>query len=93
MMTPLDFQKQQDEIAGIVSVCPLSVYSQSVIPGSINIPLENIRYTRFPFEKDAKVVLYSRTSSGAYIAYRYLTSLGFSNLWVLEGGYEFWKRK
>lgn len=92
MITPHDFEKQRDEIDGIVSVCPLSVYSQSIIPDSINIPLENIRDTRFPFEKDARVVLYSRTSSGAYVAYRFLTSLGFSKLLVLEGGYEFWKR-
>jgi deoxyhypusine synthase len=57
-----------------------------MVPDSINIPLENIRFSQIPFDKTDKIVLYSRTSSGAYMAYRYLVSKGYVNLFVLEGG-------
>jgi NADPH-dependent 2,4-dienoyl-CoA reductase/sulfur reductase-like enzyme/rhodanese-related sulfurtransferase len=91
-ITADEFEKQQENIDGVISVCPLAIYPDTIIPDSINIPLETIRDTRIPFEKDAKLVLYSRTSSGAYMAYRYLITCGFTNMYVLEGGYEFWSR-
>jgi rhodanese-related sulfurtransferase len=73
-------------------VSPLSEHTFHSIPGSLNIPLENLRLEDLPFEKDANVVLYSNTSSGAYKAYRYLMSRGYTNLRVLEGGYIYWER-
>jgi NADPH-dependent 2,4-dienoyl-CoA reductase/sulfur reductase-like enzyme/rhodanese-related sulfurtransferase/two-component sensor histidine kinase len=87
-----DFEREKEDVKGIIDVCPSSEYTLHFIPGSINIPLENIRLEGIPFEKDAKIVLYSKTSSGAYKAYGYLTSRGYSNLWVLEGGYVYWER-
>jgi hypothetical protein len=35
-------------------------------------------------------VLYSKTSSGAYKAYRHLITKGYTHLRVLEGGYIYW---
>ncbi len=87
-----DFDARKVEYKGIISVCPFAVYSRFFIPDSISIPLENLRFSSIPFEKDDGIVLYSRTSSGAYIAYRYLISQGYSKVMVLEGGYEFWSR-
>ncbi len=87
-----DFNRGRDEIDGIISVCPLSAYQNFMIPDSINVPLENLRFSQIPFDKKDKIVLYSRTSSGAYMAYRYLVSKGYTNLFVLEGGFEFWNR-
>ena len=77
---------------GLVDVSPFSEHSLHSIPGSINIPLENLRREEIPFGKDAYVVLYSHTSSGAYEAYRYLISRVYTNLRVLEGGYVYWKK-
>lgn len=87
-----EFNRQREELDGIISVCPLSVYPRYAVPDSISIPLENLRSSSIPFPQDARIVLYSRTSSGAYIAYRYLLSQGYNHLLVLEGGYEFWSR-
>jgi rhodanese-related sulfurtransferase len=87
-----EFEQEKEHIRGIIDVAPFSEHTFRSIPGSINIPLENIRLEEIPFEKDAKVILYSKTSSGAYKAYRYLTSKGYSNLWVLEGGYVGWEK-
>jgi NADPH-dependent 2,4-dienoyl-CoA reductase/sulfur reductase-like enzyme/rhodanese-related sulfurtransferase/anti-sigma regulatory factor (Ser/Thr protein kinase) len=87
-----DFEREKEEAKGIIDVSPLSEHAFHSIPGSINIPLENIRLEGIPFDKTAKVILYSKTSSGAYKAYRHLTSKGYSNLLVLEGGYVYWER-
>jgi len=76
----------------IIDVSPLTDHTMHSIPGSISIPLENIRYEKLSIQIDDQIILYSKTSSGAYEAYRYLSSKGYRNMRVLEGGYEFWKR-
>ena len=76
----------------IVDVSPPQEYSFHSIPGSINIPLENLRQEGVSFEKSEQVVLYSKTSSRAYQAYRYLYACGYENMAVLEGGFAFWKQ-
>ena len=89
LISPEDLNRSK---AHIISVCPQGTYSKYEIPGSINIPLERIRTERIPYEKDSEIVLYSKTSSGAYKAYRYLSLQGFRDLKVLEGGFLFWRR-
>ena len=86
-----EFEQEKANAKGIIDVSPLSEHTLYSIPGSINIPLENLRQEDIPFEKDAKLILYSKTSSGAYQAYRYLISRGYSNLRVFEGGYVYWE--
>jgi Uncharacterized NAD(FAD)-dependent dehydrogenases len=74
----------------IIDVSPVSERMFTTIPGSINVPLENLRREGLPFDKKSKCVLYSKTSSRAYEAYRYCITRGFSNISFLEGGYVFW---
>jgi NADPH-dependent 2,4-dienoyl-CoA reductase/sulfur reductase-like enzyme/rhodanese-related sulfurtransferase len=80
------------EIGGlhVIDVSPVSERIFTTIPGSINAPLENLRREGVPFDKKDKCVLYSKTSSRAYEAYRYLVSRGYSNISFLEGGYAYW---
>ena len=47
---------------------------------------------KLPADKDAKIVLYCRTDSMSNIAARTLVTLGFRNVWVLEGGMIVWKQ-
>jgi NADPH-dependent 2,4-dienoyl-CoA reductase/sulfur reductase-like enzyme/rhodanese-related sulfurtransferase len=75
----------------LVDVSPPSEHALGAIEGSINLPLENLRAEDLPFTPEDHLVLYSRTSSGAYEAYRYLISKGFERISVLEGGYLWWK--
>ncbi len=91
-ITVEEFEQEKDALKWIIDVSPLAEHTFNSIPGSLNIPLENIRRESPPFDKTANAVLYSKTSSGAYKAYRYLRSKGYSNLRVLEGGYVYWKR-
>jgi NADPH-dependent 2,4-dienoyl-CoA reductase/sulfur reductase-like enzyme/rhodanese-related sulfurtransferase/two-component sensor histidine kinase len=75
------------QAVNVVDVSPAAEHLLGALPDSINIPLENLRLEGIPFTPEQKVVLYSRTSSGAYKAYQYLSSQGYTNLYVLEGGY------
>jgi NADPH-dependent 2,4-dienoyl-CoA reductase/sulfur reductase-like enzyme/rhodanese-related sulfurtransferase/two-component sensor histidine kinase len=85
------FKQIQDRFKGIVDLCPLADHTFYCIPGSINIPLENLRLEGIPFDMKDKVLLYSSTSSGAYKAFKYLETRGYKNLFVLEGGYIYWE--
>jgi rhodanese-related sulfurtransferase len=86
-----DFERMQGSVR-IVDVGPPQEYSFNSIPGSINIPLENLRQEGLSIGKKERVVLYSKTSSRAYQAYRFLYACGYKNLRVLEGGFIFWKK-
>ena len=86
-----EFERIQGSVR-IVDVSPPQEYSFNSIPGSINIPLENLRQEGLSIGKKERVVLYSKTSSRAYQAYRYLYACGYKNLCVLEGGFIFWKK-
>ncbi len=76
----------------LISVCPTSGLETCRIPGSMHIPLERLRTERIDSSGDRRIVLYSKTSSGAYIGYRFLVSTGMRNIYVLEGGYLHWRR-
>jgi pyruvate/2-oxoglutarate dehydrogenase complex dihydrolipoamide dehydrogenase (E3) component/rhodanese-related sulfurtransferase len=76
----------------VVDLSPIADFTFQSIPGSVNFPLENLRGSPLPFAKDETIVLCSKTSSRAYEAYRYLASLGFKDLAVLEGGYIHYKK-
>ncbi len=74
-----------------IDVSPASENHILYMSNSINIPLENIREEKIPYKCEDQIVLFSRTSARAYEAYRYLVSKGFQNIFVLEGGYLFYK--
>jgi pyruvate/2-oxoglutarate dehydrogenase complex dihydrolipoamide dehydrogenase (E3) component/rhodanese-related sulfurtransferase len=74
----------------IIDVSPFSEHIEGAVPNSINIPLEDLRREGIPFRKKEACVLYSKTSSRAYHAYRYLVAQGFLQCAILEGGYLFW---
>jgi NADPH-dependent 2,4-dienoyl-CoA reductase/sulfur reductase-like enzyme/rhodanese-related sulfurtransferase/two-component sensor histidine kinase len=74
----------------LVDVSPFSEHVINSIPGSVSVPLENLRREGIPFGKKDACVLYSRTSSRAYEAYRYLITRGYAKISILEGGYVFW---
>jgi rhodanese-related sulfurtransferase/TusA-related sulfurtransferase len=61
-------------------------YARHAIPGSTNIPLDELhnRLTEIPTDKS--VVLYCQQGKKSYIAYRILAQRGFKNLRNLTGG-------
>lgn len=90
-VSPAELDVDKDNLH-LVSVCPAEIHAENTIPGAINIPLERLRSEGIPFDRSSNIVIYSRTSAGAYKGYRYLIHRGYTSLRVLEGGFLFWRR-
>jgi NADPH-dependent 2,4-dienoyl-CoA reductase/sulfur reductase-like enzyme/rhodanese-related sulfurtransferase/two-component sensor histidine kinase len=90
-ISPDELDENRDNLH-LVSVCPANIHAENAIPGAINVPLERLRSEGLPFDRSSNIVIYSRTSAGAYKAYRYLIHRGYESARVLEGGYLFWRR-
>ena len=88
--TTLSGLERRGTRAHLVDVSPFADHVANAIPGSVSVPLENLRREGVPFDKRETCVLYSRTSSRAYEAYRYLVTKGYASISILEGGFVFW---
>lgn len=64
------------------------------IPGTdLNIPYDEIdrHLDELPQDKNAKILLYCKSSRTSTIAANTLLRLGYTNVWQLKGGYDAWK--
>jgi peroxiredoxin family protein/rhodanese-related sulfurtransferase/TusA-related sulfurtransferase len=64
--------------------------ASGVMPGSVNIPLAELRQRLDEIPRDKKIILYCRVGLLSYPAARVLTANGFKNVLNLSGGYETW---
>lgn len=77
----------------IVDLRPTSDAKKGHIPGAVSIPLTEIStaYDRFPRDKKAPIVLYSYDTQSAVQAFEIVSVWGgFTNITVLEGGFDEW---
>ncbi|MCD8179311.1 MAG: hypothetical protein LUE98_18680 [Tannerellaceae bacterium] len=60
------------------------------IPGSINIPLDEIRSRLDTIPQDKQIILTCAVGQRGYLAYRILDQNGYKNIYNLSGGYRTW---
>lgn len=79
-----DLKKQG---AVVVDVRTSREVQQGAIPGSINIPVDDLRNRMHELPQDGLILLYCRVGLRGYIASRILKQNGFDNVKNLSGGY------
>jgi len=81
----------------VVNVLPRDICRDCCIPGSINIPTHLLTYKNSKLKhwpRSAKIVIYCAGENCPLSKYAFqaLTSLGFTDVSVLEGGMRAWRR-
>lgn len=66
--------------------------AEGQIPGSLSIPLGQLRERASEIPKDSDIVVICRSGIRSYKAAFLLSSLGFFQVFNLEGGLKEWKR-
>lgn len=87
--------RQNAENLYILDVRSIEEYAEGHVPGAINIPHDSIqaRMSSLPQDKDETVVLYCRTGRKAGLAAKELESMGYSNLFLMQGNMQGWAEK
>lgn len=75
----------------LIDVREFPEYAQGAIKGSQLVPLATVEREARNWDKSAPVILVCRSGKRATQAAESLERLGFSNVNVLEGGFEGWK--
>jgi rhodanese-related sulfurtransferase len=84
---------EKDPYLQLIDLRPQSEFEKFNLNGSINIPIDNLLSSDYVdvFDQDVKLnVFYSNGSSQANEAWMLLRQLGYTNIFVLRGGMNYW---
>ncbi|WP_069659429.1 FAD-dependent oxidoreductase [Arcticibacter eurypsychrophilus] len=80
-----------DESTAILDVRTLAEHAAGTIPGSILIPLDEIRDRLNEIPRDRTLYVFCQQGLRGYLAQRILVQSGFDSVYNLSGGYLLWK--
>ncbi len=66
-------------------------YNTGYIPGAKLVPLQYLPYIAGQLNKNQKILVYCRSGSRSMQACIYLSKLGFTNVYNMQGGIIAWK--
>lgn len=84
---------EKDPYLQLIDLRPQSEFEKFNLNGAINIPIDNLLSSDYVdvFDQDVKLnVFYSNGSSQANEAWMLLRQLGYTNIYVLRGGMNYW---
>lgn len=84
---------EKDPYLQLIDLRPQSEFEKFNLNGAINIPIDNLLSSDYVdvFDQDIKLnVFYSNGSSQANEAWMLLRQLGYTNIYVLRGGMNYW---
>ncbi len=84
---------EKDPSLQLIDVRPKDEFEKFSLPGAINIPLDNLLALEFAdvFNQNVMMnVLYANGSTKANEAWMLLRQLGVDNIYVLQGGLNYW---
>ncbi len=94
-ITPELFKEKLEKLANsttvVVNVTPQEVRDKH-IPGTEKISVDKIleKALELKWPKDAEIILYDRRGISSKKAYAILSSMGYKNISVVEGGMDIW---
>ena len=91
----LDKQIGQDGAPTIIDIRVPDMYVESHVPGSVNIPQDDLgtRRDELPEDRDAPIVTVCNIGKFSKQATLYLKSMGYRNVRSMKGGLDEWIRK
>ncbi len=74
----------------LIDVRTVLEYVEGNIPGSINIPVDELRNRLHELDKKENIFIYCQIGLRGYLAQRILLQNGFENVQNISGGYKLW---
>ncbi len=87
------FANNEDTTVQLIDVRTNKEFMESTIPGSINIPFEDLLnpdWEGYLNQKEVRNIFYSNDNQLATLAWTVTTGLGYTNNYVMEGGLNEW---
>ncbi len=87
------FANNKDTTVQLIDVRTTKEFMESTIPGSINIPFEDLLnpdWEGYLNQKEVRNIFYSNDNQLATLAWTVTTGLGYTNNYVMEGGLNEW---
>ncbi|MDL2213738.1 FAD-dependent oxidoreductase, partial [Bacteroides sp. OttesenSCG-928-N06] len=90
-MPVITWREMRDTVSNeaiILDVRTADEYSMGMIPGAINIPLDELRSRLTELPTDKAIYIYCAVGLRGYLATKILTANGYTNIKNLSGGYK-----